>query len=209
MLPERLVRGYLNFRAGRYDAEKERYMRLAEGGQKPRVMIIACCDSRAAPEAIFDASPGELFVVRNVANLVPPYAPDGGHHSTSAALEFAVLSLKVEHVVVMGHGRCGGIAAMVDKADPLSRGDFIGQWLSAVRDIAQEAADPDARPAHGLQTTVERAGVEHSLANLRTFPWIRSREARGELGLHGAWFDIGLGELHVLDQASHDWRTLG
>jgi carbonic anhydrase len=208
MLPDRLVSGYRNFRAGRYDAERERYLRLAEGGQKPRIMMIACCDSRAAPEVIFDASPGELFVVRNVANLVPPYTPDGGHHSTSAALEFAVLSLKVEHVVVMGHGRCGGVAAMVNRSDPLSRGDFIGQWLSAVRDIAEEEADRASAPANERHTAVERAGVEHSLANLRTFPWIRSRESRGDLALHGAWFDIGLGELHVLDQVNHAWSTL-
>lgn len=102
-LPVKLLEGYSNFRAGRYSSEAERYRRLGEGAQKPRVMIIACCDSRAAPETVFDAGPGEMFVVRNVANLVPPYTPDGGHHSTSAALEFAVMSLKVEHIVVMGH----------------------------------------------------------------------------------------------------------
>ena len=145
-----------------------------------------------------------MFVVRNVANLVPPYAPDGRHHSTSAALEFAVLSLKVADIVVMGHGRCGGIAALIEPAEPLSGSDFIGQWMSTVRDIVGEAGDAGDRG-----TLVERAAVEHSLANLRTFPWIRSRVARGELDLHGAWFDIGLGELHVLDQANHCWPTPG
>ena len=108
-LPKRLLDGYANFRKGRYASESERYRKLGEGQQKPKIMMIACCDSRAAPETIFDAGPGEMFVVRNVANLVPPYTPDGGHHATSAALEFAVLSLAVEHIVVMGHGRCGGI----------------------------------------------------------------------------------------------------
>ncbi len=206
MLPERLVRGYMNFRTGRYDAERERNLKLASQGQHPRVMVIACCDSRAAPEMVFDADPGELFVVRNVANLVPPYAPDGRHHSTSAALEFAVLSLKVEHVLVMGHGRCGGIDAMLSNADPLSRSDFIGQWMAQVRDIVDETgASGDHRHPN---TAVERAAVEHSLANLRTFPWIRSRETRGELHLHGAWYDIGLGELHVLEQPDHSWSTL-
>ncbi len=205
MLPERLVSGYLNFRSGRYGAAKERYLKLADQGQHPRVMVIACCDSRAAPEMVFDADPGELFVVRNVANLVPPYAPDGRHHSTSAALEFAVLSLKVEHVVVMGHGRCGGIAALITPAQPLSSGDFIGQWMSTVRDIVGEAGDGSGH----THTAVERAAVEHSLANLRTFPWIRSRETRSELHLHGAWYDIGLGELHVLDQTDHSWSMLG
>ena len=204
MLPERLVRGYLNFRSGRYDAEKERYLRLAEVGQRPAIMVIACCDSRAAPEMVFDANPGEMFVVRNVANLVPPYAPDGAHHSTSAALEFAILSLKVEHVVVMGHGRCGGVHAMLSGADPLSKSDFIGQWLSAVRDIIDEAG----KTGDHSHTAVERAAVEHSLANLRTFPWIRSRETTAELHLHGAWYDIGLGELHVLDQTDHSWSML-
>ena len=204
MLPERLADGYQRFRSGRYGAEKQRYLKLASQGQHPRVMVIACCDSRAAPETVFDADPGELFVVRNVANLVPPYAPDGRHHSTSAALEFAVLSLKVADIVVMGHGRCGGIAALIAPAEPLSGSDFIGQWMSTVRDIVGEAGDAGDRG-----TAVERAAVEHSLANLRTFPWIRSREARGELGLHGAWFDIALGELHVLDQANHCWPTPG
>ena len=119
-LPKRLLDGYANFRKGRYASESERYLKLGEGQQKPTIMMIACCDSRAAPETIFDAGPGEMFVVRNVANLVPPYTPDGGHHATSAALEFAVLSLAVEHIVVMGHGRCGGIRAAVGDADPLS-----------------------------------------------------------------------------------------
>ncbi|MEQ1521226.1 MAG: carbonic anhydrase, partial [Aestuariivirga sp.] len=115
-LPKRLLDGYANFRKGRYASEADRYRKLGEGLQKPTIMMIACCDSRAAPETIFDAGPGEMFVVRNVANLVPPYTPDGGHHATSAALEFAVLSLGVEHLVVMGHGRCGGIRAAVGDA---------------------------------------------------------------------------------------------
>ena len=115
-LPKRLLDGYANFRKGRYASELERYLKLP-GRQKPTIMMIACCDSRSAPETIFDAGPGEMFVVRNVANLVPPYTPDGGHHATSAALEFAVLSLAVEHIVVMGHGRCGGIRAAVGDAE--------------------------------------------------------------------------------------------
>ena len=130
-LPKRLLDGYANFRKGRYASESERYLKLGEGQQKPTIMMIACCDSRAAPETIFDAGPGEMFVVRNVANLVPPYTPDGGHHATSAALEFAVLSLGVEHLVVMGHGRCGGIRAAVGDAGPLSHTDFIGSWMRA------------------------------------------------------------------------------
>jgi carbonic anhydrase len=205
--PERLLDGYSKFRNGRYSSESERYMRLGQGDQKPTIMIIACCDSRAAPETIFDAGPGEIFVVRNVANLVPPYAPDGKHHATSAALEFAVLSLGVKHVVVMGHGRCGGIRAVVDGGDPLSSGDFIGKWMSDVRDVA-EAVRHDHGHGENLQRAVELASVEHSLANLRTFPWLRMRENKGQVSIHGAWFDIALGELHAYDQVQRRWSLI-
>lgn len=205
--PKRLLHGYGSFRSGRYAEESERYARLGTGVQKPTVMIIACCDSRAAPETIFDAGPGEIFVLRNVANLVPPYAPDGKHHSTSAAIEFAVLSLKVQHIVVMGHGRCGGIHAVVEGGDPLSAGDFIGKWMSDVKDVANSVRH-DHDHAKDLQTAVEHASVEHSLANLRTFPWLRMRENKGELTVHGAWFDISLGELHVYDEAQKSWSLI-
>jgi carbonic anhydrase len=205
--PGQLLEGYNRFRTGRYVAETERYQKLGRGNQKPSILMVACCDSRAAPETIFDARPGELFVVRNVANLVPPYAPDGRHHSTSAALEFAVLSLGVKHIVVMGHGRCGGIQAMVGQSDPLSSSDFIGSWMAAVKDVVDtvrhEAVDPKS-----LQMAVERASVEHSLANLRTFPWLRVRIAKKELTLHGAWFDISLGELHAYDEELGEWNVI-
>jgi carbonic anhydrase len=207
--PDRLLTGYANFRAGRYAEETERYRRLGEGAQKPSVMIIACCDSRAAPETIFDAGPGEIFVMRNVANLVPPYAPDGKHHATSAAIEFAVIALGVKHVVVMGHGRCGGIRAVVEGGDPLSAGDFIGKWMSDVKDVAVAVRhDHDHEPGHDLQTAVEHASVEHSLANLRTFPWVRMKENKRELSVHGAWFDIALGELHTYSEDSRSWNLV-
>ncbi len=206
-LPKRLQDGYDNFRAGRYLQEAERYRQLGEGMQKPTIMIIACCDSRAAPETIFDAGPGEIFVMRNVANLVPPYAPDGKHHATSAAIEFAVLSLGVTSIVIMGHGRCGGIRAVVDKSEPLSSGDFIGQWMNDVRDVA-DAVRGDHDHSHDLQTAVEHASVEHSLANLRTFPWLRMRENKREVTIHGAWFDIALGELHVYDEDLRSWSLI-
>jgi carbonic anhydrase len=206
-LPQRLMSGYANFRAGRYQQETERYRALGEGSQKPSVMIIACCDSRAAPETIFDCGPGEIFVMRNVANLVPPYAPDGKHHATSAALEFAVLSLGVQAVVVMGHGRCGGVRAVVDGSDPLSSGDFIGKWMSDVRDVA-DAVRAEHNHDHDLQTAVEHASVEHSLANLRTFPWLRMRENKSDITIHGAWFDIALGELHSYDETARNWSVI-
>ena len=125
--PQRLTDGYRAFRSGRFAADAERYRRLAERGQQPAIMVIGCCDSRAAPETVFDAAPGELFVHRNVANLVPPYSPDGHQHGTSAAIEYAVTALVVRHVVVMGHGRCGGVAAFLDGKPP--GGDFIGRGL--------------------------------------------------------------------------------
>lgn len=201
LLPPRLLEGYASFRAGRYAAETQRYLTLGEGAQKPGVIIIACCDSRAAPETIFDCGPGEIFVVRNVANLVPPYTPDGGHHATSAALEFAVLALGVKHIVVMGHGRCGGIRAATQESSPLSHTDFIGSWIRAVKDVAQSVPDGDERQ-------IEHASIEHSLANLRTFPWIRAKENRKELSIHGAWFDISLGELHSFDEARASWQLI-
>ena len=206
-LPTHLLEGYSRFRSGRYAAESERYLKLGEGAQKPKLMIIACCDSRAAPETIFDAGPGEIFVARNVANLVPSYAPDGKHHSTSAAIEFAVLSLGVQDIIVMGHGRCGGIRAVVEENAPLSKGDFIGKWMSDVEDLVHAVREEHADHTT-LGTAVERASVEHSVANLRTFPWLRMKEKKGEIGLHGAWFDIGLGELHIYDEAAHQWNLI-
>lgn len=209
VLPAPLLDGYANFRANRYVSEAERYRRLGEGSQKPRIMIIACCDSRAAPETVFDAGPGEMFVVRNVANLVPPYAPDGGHHSTSAALEFGVMSLGVRHIVVMGHGRCGGIRAAIGEASPLTHTDFIGSWMRAIKDVTRIVPREDSADDALHERHIERASIEHSLANLRTFPWIRMKENRRELGLHGVWFDISMGELHAYDEDEARWTAIG
>lgn len=207
LLPPSLAEGYESFRTNRYASEEQRYQKLASKGQKPKVMVIACCDSRAAPETIFDAGPGELFVVRNVANLVPSYAPDTKQHGTSAALEFAIHGLGIQHIVVMGHGKCGGIASVVTGMEPLTNSDFIGQWMSAVKDVASAVELPEGADTHEHCKHVEHANVEHSLANLRTFPWIRSRIQSGELSIHGAWFDIALGELHVYDEANHEWHV--
>src|SRR5918992_3377509 len=132
MLPERLVDGYRAFLGERFPRERDRFAVLAEAGQRPEVMVIGCCDSRVSPEVIFDAGPGELFVVRNVANLVPPYAPDGDYHGPSAALEFGVQALKVKHIVVLGHADCGGIRAYADEAAPLSAGEFIRQRMNKI-----------------------------------------------------------------------------
>jgi len=168
--------------------------------------VIACCDSRAAPETIFDAGPGELFVLRNVANLVPPYAPDDRHHGTSAALEFAVQSLKVKNIVVMGHGRCGGIhAALNPSAEPLSPGDFIGQWMGLVAPAAEVVASNTLMTPAERQTALERISIRYQIQNLRTFPCVRILEEKGRLALHGAWFDISEGELWVMDAETGDF----
>ena len=204
-LPEELLAGYRNFMQGRYDAE--RYRALAREGQSPRTMVIACCDSRAAPETIFDAGPGELFVVRNVANMVPPYQPDDNYHGTSAALEFAVQSLKIRQIVVMGHGRCGGIsAALHPMSEPLSPGDFIGSWMSMLKPAAEAVVDNALMTDSERQTALERIAIRYSLNNLRTFPCVNILEKAGKLTLHGAWFDISRGELWTMNPETGDFE---
>lgn len=208
--PEPLLEGYRSFRGGRYARERDRYRRLAEQGQAPEVMVIACSDSRAAPETIFNAAPGALFTLRNVANLVPPCGPDDGCHSTSAALEFAVQGLKVRHIVVLGHARCGGIRAALHPAEePLSPGDFIGRWMSRLGPAAEVVAGRGELSDAERQTALERASIRQSVANLRTFPWVSDLEGRGGLSLHGAWFDIAGGELWVMDPATGAFSRAG
>ena len=207
-LPSSLLDGYRAFREGRYLQEQGRYRRLAETGQKPETLIIACCDSRAAPEIVFNAAPGELFVVRNVANIVPPYQPDGEYHSTSAALEFAVQSLKVKHVVVMGHGRCGGIQAALDPlTEPLSPGDFIGKWMEILAPAAEALSGRDFDRPEERQTELERTSIRNSIANLRSFPCVSILENKGRLTLHGIWFDISSGELMEMDPSSGEFSA--
>jgi carbonic anhydrase len=200
MFPDRLTQGYRAFRAGRFAAERQRYAQLAETGQRPEIMVVGCVDSRVSPEAIFDAAPGELLVVRNVANLVPPYEPHrDSQHGTSAALEFGVQALRVKHIVVLGHASCGGIAAFADERAPLSPGDFIGRWMSQIAPAAA-GLGPTARadPAE-FRRRLELAGVELSLQNLMTFPCVRILVERGKLSLHGAYFGIAAGRLLVRD----------
>lgn len=208
--PDRLLNGYRNFMSGRFSEQQARYKALAETGQKPKTLVIACCDSRSAPETIFDSGPGELFVIRNVANLVPPYEPDGQFHSTSAALEFAVQSLKVSDIVVMGHGRCGGISAALDAdAEPLSPGDFIGKWMGMLKPVAEQMQGAEMLTTAERQRALERVSIRNSINNLRTFPCVRILEERGRIQLHGAWFDISTGELWVMDAKTGDFQRPG
>lgn len=208
--PKSLLEGYSKFKKGRFASESARYKKLADEGQTPECMVISCCDSRAAPETIFNSAPGEIFVVRNVANLVPPYSPDGEYHSTSAALEFAVQVLKVKHIVVLGHGRCGGIKAALDPAtEPLSPGDFIGKWMELLGPAANAVASNTYMTESERQTALERISIRHSIDNLRTFPCVKILEDKGRLHLHGGWFDISEGELLMLDPETGDFVGVG
>ena len=205
-LPENLIDGYRNFMSGRYYDARDRYRMLAEQGQRPQTLVIACCDSRASPEMIFDAGPGELFVVRNVANMVPPYEPDGQFHATSAALEYAVQALRVKDIIVMGHGRCGGIRAALDPAaNPLSPGDFIGKWMGLVAPAAEQVQANITMNTSERQTALERISIRNSIANLRSFPCVYELERRGKVAIHGVWFDISNGELWLMDRETLDF----
>jgi carbonic anhydrase len=207
--PEALIKGYRTFLQGRLSVEQTRYRELAENGQSPQTMVIGCCDSRVSPEVIFDAHPGELFVVRNVANLVPPYTPDGASRAVSAALEFAVQALKVRHIVVLGHARCGGVRAFADGEAPLSAGDFIGKWMEL---IAPAAETIGPRHRHGslaeYLTRLEQASIVKTLANLATFPWIAGPVSARKLELHGAYFDVATGLLLVRDPATGTFASI-
>jgi carbonic anhydrase len=203
--PQRLLDGYSAFANGRLPHEQDRYRELAETGQKPEIMVIGCCDSRVAPEVIFDARPGELFVVRNVANIIPPYAPDERAHGVSAALEFGVGALRVKHIVVLGHAHCGGVKAYAEDAEPLSPGDFIGKWMALMAPAAQKTPRGASSPAEYL-TRLEQANVLNSLDNLMTFPRLATLIETGTVETHGAYFGVATGELSVLDKTNGEFR---
>ena len=205
---ERLLEGYRRFRKTRFAATQEVYRKLGKQGQSPEVLFIACCDSRVDPATIFDTGPGELFVVRNVANLVPPWAPDGSHHGTSAAIEFAVRHLKVRDIVVMGHAQCGGVAALLKGFhEQPGASDFIGSWISLAEEAKQRmVARQDSHSDQ--QRELEYEIVRHSLNNLMGFSWVRERVEAGELRLHGWHFGITHGRLAILDRDHNEFRVL-
>jgi carbonic anhydrase len=205
--PKRLLDGYRTFATQRLPTEQNRYRELSERGQSPEVMVIGCCDSRVSPEVIFDAGPGELFVVRNVANLVPVYQPDGGAHGVSAALEYAVNALRIKHVVVLGHAQCGGIRAFIDKSAPLSPGDFIGKWMSMFVKPGEVVERRPHETMHDFTVRIEKAAVFRSLENLMTFPFVKTGVERGDLQLHGAYFGVAEGSLFVLDKTTKEFRN--
>jgi carbonic anhydrase len=197
-----LVEGYRRFRTDQYAAQRRRWESLATR-QEPPVMVIGCCDSRVDPATIFDTEPGQAFILRNVANLVPPYEQGGGLHGASAAIEFAVLGLEVRHIVVLGHGACGGVAAALSGADLGAPGEsFIDTWVAILGEARERVI---ASGCDDCQHALELESVRVSLRNLRTFPWVREREEQGLLKLHGAYFAIADGILHLLDEATGEF----
>lgn len=203
--PAHLIDGYRAFLVSRLRHEQDRYRALSERGQSPQVMVIGCCDSRVSPEVIFDAGPGELFVVRNVANIVPPYAPDGQAHGVSAALEFGIAALKIKHIVVLGHAQCGGVKAYAEDAQPLTPGDFIGQWMALMAPAAEKTGPKGSLSSTEYLTRLEQANVVNSLNNLMTFPRLRKVIERGEVAVHGAYFGVATGQLSVRDDKSGEF----
>ena len=205
-----LIEGYHRFRQNDWARERERWSELAEG-QSPKVMILSCADSRVDPAQIFDGRPGEMFVVRNIAALAPPYETSRGFHGVSAALEFAVTQLKVAEILVMGHGFCGGCAAALtgqfDETEP-GEGHFIADWVRMLGEARDKVKSRHSELDRETFLDMEREAVKVSLANLRTFPWIVEREEAGDLKLHGAHFSISEGRLYVLDEAEGDFRPV-
>jgi carbonic anhydrase len=206
---ERLLTGFKNFRRNYYVKNQALFQALAWRGQSPKVMVIGCCDARVDPMLITGAGPGEIFMLRNVANLVPPYAPDSRSHGTSAALEFAVKSLQVEHIIVLGHAACGGVRALLNEAETEAMGtDFIATWMA----IAERARTAVNAHSHDSELSRQKFGelenIKVSLENIRTFPWIVEREEAGKLSIHGWYFDIHSGHLMAFDPATGAYNNL-
>ena len=210
-LPGYLVQRFYGWKATSYHENQGWYRRLASEGQRPRAMVISCCDSRVHATSIFGADQGEFFIHRNIANLVPPYEPDGEHHGTSATVEYAVTVLKVVHLIILGHSQCGGVQGCLDmckgKAPELDAKDsFVGRWMDILRpkyDLVSEIEDP-ARQIREL----ERQAVITSLENLMSFPFVASAVADEKLNLHGLWTDIGEGELECYDPESGEFQPV-
>lgn len=206
--PNHLVAGYGRYLSKGYVRHRETQEQLAIYGQRPDVMVISCCDSRVTPEGVFHVGPGELFVVRNVANLVPPYEETDGQHGTSAAIEYAVRVLKVKHIVVMGHAKCGGVHAFRENANaPLATGAFIGRWIKLLEPAAIAMACMPVDKLDDPQLAMEYAGVRQSLKNLATFPFVDEAMRNEGLKVHGAWFDIGSGDLRIMDPETSKFES--
>jgi carbonic anhydrase len=205
-----MIEGYRRFRETGWKRERERWSQLAEG-QSPKIMLLACSDSRVDPGLIFDARPGQMFVVRNVANLAPPFETSGGYHGVSAALEFAVTQLEVEEILVLGHGSCGGCAAaLTGQFDEAAhgKGHFIAAWVEMLGEVRAKVRSEHPELGREAFLAMELAAVKVSLANLRTFPWVGERESDGRLTMHGGHFSIAEGRLYLLDEAEDEFRPV-
>jgi len=206
-MPERLVQGYQRFRDGYFIENKEKLAALAME-QKPRIALLSCCDSRVDPTTVFDAAPGDLFVIRNVANLAPPYEQEGVFHGTSAALEFAVTGLEVSHIVVLGHANCGGIRALMDKSPSDDKTSFIDQWMTIAAPVREHICASGEMSDEERYATCERQAIAHSLRNLMTYPWVKTRVNAGTLSLHGWHYDLAEGTLSSLDPETKSFLPL-
>jgi carbonic anhydrase len=201
-MTDELLAGYQRFKNGYFSENREKLRKLAEE-QKPNHVLITCCDARMEPALIFDTEPGQMFVIRNVANLVPPYEINGDYHGTSAALEFAVTVLEIPEIIVLGHSRCGGIRSLVLDAKNLPKDTFISRWMSIVAPVA-DLADPNRLNDHATFNYCEQAAVGYSLRNLMTFPFIKERVEAGTLTLKGWHYNIFTGALKQI----HDQDTI-
>jgi carbonic anhydrase len=208
--PETLTDRFRRFKHRIYFPNADQYEELATYGQSPEIMLISCCDSRVDPETIFNAMPGELFVIRNVANLIPPYETGGKFHGVSAAIEFAVLNLRVKHIVVLGHSGCGGIKAALNQSAAIqTEAMFITKWMSMLDEarLRVMAANQNGS-AHEKLEALEKEGIKTSINNLRSFPIVAEREDKGKINLHGAHFDIKTGTLAVLNHSRGEFFAL-
>lgn len=210
-LPQFYVERYRGWHATRFAENKAWYARLVREGQRPRSMMIACCDSRVHVTSLFGAERGEFFIHRNIANLVPPYEPDGAIHGTSAAVEYAVTALKVSNVMVLGHSQCGGVAGCLDmcagNAPALEeKSSFVGRWMDILKNGYEKVKGIEDR--EDQLRALEREGIEVSLRNLMTFPFVAAAVEAGDLALHGLWHNIGTGELEQLDGASGEFHPV-
>lgn len=208
--PDHLADRFRRFKFRHFAPNQDQYEELATYGQSPDTMIISCCDSRVDPEMIFNSMPGELFVMRNVANLVPPYETGGRYHGVSTAIEFAVMNLRVKHMIVMGHSGCGGIKAALDKKTAIeTEAHFISRWMSMLDDARLTVLASHQMKSHSERVSaLEREGIKSSIRNLRTFPFVKDLEDKGKLSLHGVHFEIATGQLSVLNQVTREFYNL-
>lgn len=207
---ERLVEGFQHFRATYFEENRALFETLAQSGQKPKVLMIGCSDSRVDPGLLFGTQPGEMFVIRNVANLVPPFETTGTYHGTSAAIEFAIRKLEVEHTVVLGHAGCGGVRALIEE-EAADGTNFVRPWMDiarAARDRCLAQALSAGKTTDYARQMCEKETVTISLANLMTFPWIRERVEQGKLTLHGWWFDVEKGALWRFESQTNTFQQI-